>query len=65
MIGELLLSFSILGFCILCYKIFVTDHDKAMKGSSGRCQDCGGMVGIRYEGSGRKLCQFCDDKSIE
>lgn len=65
MIGQLLLSFSMLAFAVLFYKILVVDHDKIMKGSSGKCEDCGHMSNILYQGSGRKLCQFCDDKSIE
>lgn len=63
---ELFVLFTLFGlFLWKLNKILHVDYQKDIKGSRGKCTDCGVTVGIRYYGSGRPLCQFCDDKSME
>ena len=32
--------------------------------SAGVCDGCKKTVSVRYKGSGKMLCQFCDDDSM-
>ncbi len=46
-------------------KVLNRDYKTAIRDSSGKCAGCNNTVSIRYYGSGRPLCQFCDDESME